>query len=229
MSGRAVIFDMDGVLVDTEPYYLENNNRLFGELGFAVPPGEYVRFVGISARRMWDELKSRFGLTQSVEELIELEYETHFRRLAALPSLDPIAGVLNLIQRLRDSGLALAIASSSPGRVIELTLAKAGLSAFFPIAVGGEDVTHGKPHPDIFLEAARRVAVDPAHCLVIEDSPRGIAGAAAAGMASVGFKNPHSGDQDLSAADLVVESFGEEESARIVRLAAGLPDRATAR
>ncbi|MBN2353922.1 MAG: HAD family phosphatase [Spirochaetales bacterium] len=228
MIEQAVIFDMDGVLVDTEPYYLENNKRVFGELGFALPAEEYVHFVGISARRMWEELISRFRLKQSVEELIQLEYETHFRRLAALPSLEPIAGVMTLIERLKTSGAALAIASSSPRRVIELTLAKAGLAGFFPVTVSGDDVAHGKPHPDIFLEAARRAGVSPSRCLVIEDSPRGLEGAAAAGMTSIGFKNPNSGDQDLSAADLVVDRFREEDIERIIRLADSLRERTAA-
>ncbi len=225
MSISAVIFDMDGVLVDTEPYYLENNNRLFCELGFAIPPEEYVHFVGISARRMWTDLKSRFGLTQSVEELIELEYETHFAHLAALPALEPISGIRPLLARLAELGKALAIASSSPRRVIELTLARAGLAAYFPVTVSGEDVTHGKPHPDIFLEAARLLMTPPQTCLVVEDSPRGIAGAKAAGMTTVGFLNPHSGDQDLSAADLVVSNFSGEDIEAIARLSGVLGGR----
>jgi HAD superfamily hydrolase (TIGR01509 family) len=226
MSITALIFDMDGVLADTEPYYLENNNRLFGELGFSLPPEEYVHFVGISARRMWTDLRTRFRLQQSVEKLIELEYETHFSHLAALPALEPIPGIRQLLERLKGLGRALAIASSSPRRVIDLTLAKTGLAGYFPVTVSGEDVVHGKPHPDIFLEAARLAGKLPEECLVIEDSPRGIAGARAAGMATVGFRNPHSGDQDLSAADLVVQAFSDEDIEAIVRFSGAWSGRA---
>jgi HAD superfamily hydrolase (TIGR01509 family) len=222
MNDRAVIFDMDGVLVDTEPFYFKSNQALFGELGFTVPSEEYVHFVGSSAQRMWSTLKERFHLTQSIDELIEMEYRAHSANVAALDVLEPIPGILPLLERLTALGLPLAVASSSPRRVVELTLKKSGLADFFPVTVCGEEVEHGKPSPDIFLKAARLLAARPRGCLVVEDSPRGIEGARAAGMATVGFQNPNSGDQNLSAADLVIDSFSSAAIEKIIVCINGL-------
>ncbi len=223
MKQAAVIFDMDGVLVDTEPFYFESNYALFRKLGFSVAAEDYVHFVGSSARGMWSTLKRRFRLSQDVSELIELEYRAHTERIAALNVLEPIPGIITLLDRLTAAGAVIGLASSSPRAVIDLTLEKSNLTPYFPVRVSGEEVTHGKPHPDIFLEAAARLNVLPGKCLVIEDSPRGVAGAQAAGMPTVGFRNPHSGDQDLSAADLLVDSFLEPEIDRIVNLFATFP------
>jgi HAD superfamily hydrolase (TIGR01509 family) len=218
MNFSAVIFDMDGVLVDTEPYYFKSNRALFAELGFTVPKEEYVHFVGSSAQLMWSTLKRKFSLKQTVDELIEMEYAAHRKNIAAVPALVPIPGIRAFLERLRGGGASLAVASSSPRRVVELTLGKAGLAEFFPVTVCGEEIERGKPHPDIFLKTARLLNAPPADCLVIEDSPRGIEGARAAGMKTVGFRNPNSGDQDLSRADVVIDSFSEAVIRRLLSM-----------
>jgi HAD superfamily hydrolase (TIGR01509 family) len=218
MHTPTVIFDMDGVLVDTEPFYFASNNELFRKLGFSVTAEAYVQFVGSSAKGMWTTLKEQFHLPQSVPELIEMEYTAHTAKIAALTALPPIPGIVQLVNRFLTRDIPLGIASSSPRQVIDLTLEKAGLLPYFPVRVAGEDVEHGKPHPDIFLKAADLLDAVPGSCLVIEDSPRGIAGAQAAGMKTVGFRNPNSGNQDLSAADLVVDSFNPAENDRICAL-----------
>jgi HAD superfamily hydrolase (TIGR01509 family) len=218
MIHTAVIFDMDGVLVDTEPSYFASNNDLFRGLGFSVTTKEYTDFVGSSAITMWSTLKERFRLAQGVAELIDLSYRAHMANLEALPALEPIPGIVTLLNRLTASGVPLGLASSSPRGVIELTLKKSQLTAFFPVRVAGDEVAHGKPHPDIFLKTAALLGVPNAGCLVIEDSPHGIAGARTAGMKTVGLSTANSGNQNLSRADLVVHSFSDAETDRIFRL-----------
>jgi HAD superfamily hydrolase (TIGR01509 family) len=223
LSTTAVIFDMDGVLVDTEPFYFKSNNELFRELGFSVNAEDYAHFVGSSAQKMWTILKKRFHLPHSVDDLIEKEYRVHTQKIASMETLEPIAGIKNLLYGLSAASLPLAIASSSPRAVIELTLDKSGLDAYFPVRVSGEDVISGKPHPDIFLKAAALLRIPPQNCLVIEDSPRGVTGAHSAGMKAVGFRNPNSGEQDLSQADCIVDSFSASARETILRLCGIVP------
>ena len=107
--------------------------------------------------------------------------------------------------------MGLALASSSPRRIIDLFTSKTSTQSYFEFLLSGEEVPNGKPEPDIFLEAARRLGAAPAECVVIEDSANGVQAAVAAGMRCIGFQNPHSGTQDLKMADLVVDHFGKEK------------------
>ena len=219
MTKTAVIFDMDGVLVDSEPIYLRSNQRIFASLGIQVPRREYQEFVGTSADRMWSTLKQRFHLRESVAMLAQREYDGFLEELVRLDSLQPIAGVEKLVRGLQALPVRLAVASSSFRKVVTAVLAKSGLAAFFEVLVCGEEVKRGKPDPDIFLKTADHLGVPPAGCLVIEDSPRGIAGAKAAGMRTVGFQNPNSGEHDLSGADVVIDAFSRDNIGQIIRLA----------
>ena len=213
---HAAIFDMDGVLVDTEPFYVEVNQQLFEKLGFAIPIEEHLTFVGISSAEVWHTIREKFKLSQSIEALLQLETEAFCHKLKTLPSLDPMPGVVALIKTLRDSGARLAIASSSSRVIIDLVTARTGLDAYFDVIVSGEEVTYGKPNPKIFLTAAERLHVMPENCVVIEDSPHGVAGAKSANMRCVGFQNPNSGNQDLSQADLLIHDFSHENIQKIV-------------
>jgi HAD superfamily hydrolase (TIGR01509 family) len=213
---HAAIFDMDGVLVDTEPFYVEVNQQLFEKLGITMSIEEQLTFVGISSAEMWHTTREKFKLSQPVETLMQLETEAFCRKLKTLPNLTPMPGVVALIKTLRDSGSRLAIASSSSRIIIDLITARTGLDAYFDVIVSGEEVVHGKPNPEIFLTAAERLHVVPENCVVIEDSPHGVAGAKSANMRCVGFQNPNSGNQDLSQADLLIHDFSHENIQKIV-------------
>lgn len=205
---RAAIFDMDGVIVDTEPVYFETNRRLFERLGFTVTHDDYAQFVGLDAAHMWARLKDRQSLPHEIDALIQMEADGMIAGLQSAPLL-PMPGLLDLIDRLRGSGFKLALASSSMHRVIRTILDKLDLSDGFLAVVSGEDVPHGKPAPDIFLRAAALLGVPPSDCMVIEDSANGVRAAKAAGMRCIGLRNPSSGAQDLSAADLIVDSLDQ--------------------
>ena len=206
---QAVIFDMDGVLVDSEPVYYAGNQRLFAQLGIQVDAASYERFVGLDAFLMWKTLKQENGLPQPVSELVEMEASGMLSGLHQA-DLSPIQGVVPLLQELQKRGLKLALASTSGRDIIEAMLAKLRLAEFFPVTVSGEDVEHGKPAPDIFCLAAERLGIEPQLCLVIEDSANGLLGAKKAGMMAAGFHNRGSGRQDLSGADMVVASLSYE-------------------
>lgn len=215
--GSTVIFDMDGVIVNSEPVYYASNRAVFEKLGLSIESVGYDRFVGISAEKMWETVKAEHGLVQPIAELVEMEEAGMLEGLARA-ELQPMPGLLDLMDRLQAAGLPFALASSSPRQVIRTVLEKLGLADRFLSVVSGEDVANGKPAPDIFLLAAGKLGLPPENCLVIEDSANGVRGAKAAGMVCVGFRNPHSGNQDLSPADAIVARFDDDAIDRILRL-----------
>lgn len=205
---QLVIFDLDGVLLDSESLYKKVNFQLFSDLGVVITDEEYNSFIGISGAKMWDYIKKKGSLTQTIEELRVLERERKFEGLSS-EALIPNPGLLDLLNELKKRGIPCAIASSGLMKNIRLILSKLDVEAYFSHIVSGEMPKNGKPAPDIFLLAADHYGISPENCLVIEDSRNGILAAKAAGMTCVGYINEGSGNQDLSKADLVVDSLVE--------------------
>jgi beta-phosphoglucomutase family hydrolase len=206
---RAVIFDMDGVIIDSEPIYFKAGNKLFQYLGLDVSEEEHHSYVGISSRDMWSRLRNKYKIDLSTEELVEMEMNMYIDYLLSRKDEKPIPGVVELIEDLYKNNRDLALASSSSIKSIKIVLDMFNLGKFFETIVSGYEVESGKPAPDIFLYAAKRLGVQPEDCVVIEDSENGIEAAKSAGMKCIGFKNLNSGKQDLSSADMVIDSFLE--------------------
>ena len=219
-TSRAVIFDMDGVLADTEPIYMEINRDLLSGLGITLPLEHLLPYVGIPARQMWSDLRTRFELQQPLSELIGLEKDRQVQQLRGMKQIPEVPGVRQLLEELRQMEVPMAVASSSSREIVELILSKATIRGFFMAVVNGQDVSQAKPAPDIFLRAAERLGVEPRNCVVIEDSPPGVKGARNAGMISIGFVNTNSGKLDLSGADLILQDFSPESRMKIKRLIA---------
>ncbi|OWY25899.1 HAD family phosphatase [Sphingobacteriales bacterium UPWRP_1] len=205
---QLLIFDLDGVLLNTEQLYMEMNLRYFTRLGFSVSEQEYHTFIGTSATNMWQYLKSKHQLPQPLHQLITDEKELKYQTLQQT-TLTPSEGIVLLLERLANAGIPMAIASSGMRKNIDLILEKLQLSHFFDHIVSGEQVERGKPEPDIFLKAAAYFGTAPQHCTVIEDSENGVKAAKAAGMFCLGYSNPGSGNQNLHAADWIFCSFLE--------------------
>ncbi len=201
---KAVIFDMDGVIVDSEPIHYRLNQELFQKLQLNITEEEYRTFVGVTDWDMWSAIKARHRRPETVEELLSMHRE-HSRAEMEKFDLEPIPGIPELLKRLKAARLKLAIASSAPVDWIMVVVRKCGLESYFDVLVSGEHVAHGKPAPDIFLLAAEKLGVSPDECLVIEDAERGVQAAKAAGMQCVGYQNPHSYAQDLSLADRIIQ------------------------
>jgi HAD superfamily hydrolase (TIGR01509 family) len=214
-TSKAVIFDMDGVLADTEPIYMGITRDLFAHFGVTLPPEQLFSYVGIPASRMWSEIRSRFELRQPLSELIRLEKDRQLRDLTDRKQIPEIPGVRQLLGELTWMGTPMAVASSSSPEIVELILSKLAIRHLFAEAVSGRDVAQGKPAPDIFLKAAAALGVEPQNCIVIEDSPPGLAGAKRAGMVCIGFANPNSGKQDLTGADLILNDFSPESRLKV--------------
>ena len=206
----AVIFDMDGVLVDTEPIHMEVEQQIFNELGIRVSLSYHQTFVGRSSREMWEEIILNFGLPHAVSALSERKREVYLDHLENLPELPLIPGVRLLLEQLKDQNKKLALASSSAMPNIQYITQRTGLDSFFDIMVSGNDLPKSKPDPAIFIQAAELLNIPPDKCVVVEDAMAGVKAAKAAGMQCIGFigAGSHHG-QDLSSADIIIRQYLE--------------------
>lgn len=204
---KAVIFDMDGVLVNSEPLHFKIEYKIFESLGFSVPHEQMIKFAGLSQIEFWKILKRKFNLEKSIDELLENDYRERVRFFNEIDHLDPVSGIPELLETIRSGNIKTAIASSSFAELIDIVMKKLGLIDFFDVIVSGHEVEQGKPEPDIFLRTAEKLGVKPGECLVIEDSENGVRAAHSAGIKCVGFYNPDSGIQDLSLADTIIDTF----------------------
>lgn len=185
MSDRitAIIFDMDGVLIDSEPMHLEAANRILGREGHALSAKDNEPYLGWNEEAYWTDLKRRFALRDEVSRYIHDRHEVLVEMLRE--ELPVSEGVEEVIAALRDAGLALAVASSSERDLIDHVLEGSGLGRYFEVVASGDEVKCAKPDPEIFLLAAERLGKKPEECLVFEDSVNGVNAARAAGMRCV--------------------------------------------
>ena len=211
---KAVLFDMDGVIIDSEPLHTKAFQDSMKQYGLDLTEDYLNQFIGRTDRYLVELLIKEFQLQQSVDTLLEAKNNKK-RQYEKEIGYPPVPYVKELIMDLSANHIKLAIASSSPMEAIQDTVKTLGLSDYFDQYISGMDLKHSKPAPDIFLKAANSLDVSPLECLVIEDSTHGIAAAKAANMTCIGFYNPHSGNQDLSKADIIVEGFEEINTAFI--------------
>lgn len=179
----AAIFDLDGTLVDSEENYFLADREVLARHGVVLTAEEKRRFVGRGSLEMMIEVRRRHGLTERAEALVAEKNRAYLEIARTRTRVYP--EMLDFLGRVRARGLPVAVASgSSPGVLREL-LAAVGLDHAFPVVVSAEEVSRGKPAPDVFLEAARRLGVDPHACAVVEDSQHGVEAAARAFMRCV--------------------------------------------
>jgi HAD superfamily hydrolase (TIGR01509 family) len=202
VAGHAV-FDMDGVLVDSEPTHERANAEYAATLGAAYDARLADAMMGRRVRDLTDALALEVGLPP--EEVFAGREAVFWRLLEA--GLEPMPGLHEAIGRLAAAGLPLAVASSGTRAYVEHVLAQLGVRAAFAAVVSGEDVVCGKPDPEIYLLAAKRLGADPADCVAVEDAAHGIASARAAGMRTVAVSHPLNQGLDLSAAEVTVDGL----------------------
>jgi HAD superfamily hydrolase (TIGR01509 family) len=185
----AVIFDLDGTLVDSEPNYYEAGRRLLAGHGVRDFGWErHTDFIGIGTRETLEALRAEYGIAAPVGELLAEKNRLYLELAGASTEVFP--QMREFVERLHASGAAVAVASGSSRAAIEAVLGRTGLAPLFPVTVSAEEVPHGKPEPDIFLEAARRLGVPPGRCVVVEDAVPGAAAARAAGMRCIAVPYP---------------------------------------
>jgi HAD superfamily hydrolase (TIGR01509 family) len=201
-----VLLDLDGTLVDSEPLRTAATQELLQRYGVVLTHEQLAEYVGYSAQAFWQSIQQRFGVPGDAELLGEQRGELIVRRLQA--PLEPFPGVRDLIVLLDSLRLPRAVASSSMRAEIFATLQSARLLEALPVFVSGfDDVANGKPAPDVYLKAARRIGVAATDCIALEDSANGIASAKAAGAFVVAVPCPGVSGADLSGADVQVENM----------------------
>ena len=204
----AVIFDMDGVLLDSEPYHDQTTTSILESYG-AKGAYEAIRpYVGRSPEDMWAAMKVKYDIPASVEDLVELQWKKNVSGLSD-SGLERSEGLSELLEFCHNKGIRVAVASSSRQDFMEAVFDHLDLWKYVEVFASGSEVKNGKPMPDIFLLAATRLDIDPERCLVVEDSTAGVQAGRMAGMYTIGYDNPTSGGQNVNAADVVVKSLGE--------------------
>jgi beta-phosphoglucomutase len=206
---QTVIFDMDGVIVDTEPVHRYAYFQHFEELNIPVTEEMFTSFTGNSTRNVFQILKEKFQLTQEVEDLIQRKRTIFNNAFDTKKDLELLEGVEELIKDFHQNGMQLIVASSASKVTIARVFNRFNLHQYFSDIVSGEDFPKSKPHPAIFEYAATLSLAPKENCIVIEDSTNGVKAAKAAGIVCIGYNSIHSKDQDLGLADVIVNHFNE--------------------
>ena len=208
MAGyRGILFDMDGVLVDSEPLFHKAVNVLVEQCGAApITEEENNRYLlGTTVEETWMRVKELRDIPQTPAQLLAGYNEVV--RAVLRSDLTPRPGVRELVAEARRRGLPIAVASSSLREWVELKLAVIDLTNAFPVRLGGDDIENGKPAPDIYVKAARLLGLEPEQCIAIEDSPIGLAAASSSGAYTVCTLTDSTRHLDLSAADVIIENL----------------------
>ncbi len=206
---NTVIFDMDGVLINSEPVHQRHEREMYEELGLELTFEEQQSFVGMSAMDSWRLVIEKYNLKETPQELLLRGRGKYLRVLEETDEVKMMEGARELIDRLENSGFHLLLASSATTPTISAVLKKFDLLKTFPLFIGGDMVHNSKPNPEIFLNIAEIAQVEPSKCVVIEDAEHGVTAANKAGMKSIGFQNHHSGKQNLFHAGAVVDDLDQ--------------------
>ena len=206
---KCIIFDMDGVLIDTEPLHYKVWQEVFAERGLIIDYENYKDCIGSTRKFLYELILKNYGRDFRNDPTLPkrfIEIKDKFLNEKGIPQIE---GVTETVRALHEKGYKLAVASSSPLRYIHFAMEKLGIADCFDLLFSGEQVKNPKPAPDTFLAVSEKLGISPEECVVIEDSENGSRAARAAGMYCLGFANPNSGNQDLSAADEIFYPFIE--------------------
>ena len=204
---KAIIFDMDGVLVDSEPFHIDIENHQFILNGIPISKEEHQSYMGSTSVVMWNKIAKHHKLPLPVEELIKENRLESIRYFSALDIIPVMPGLIDLLEKLQIKNYPMAVASSSYPEIIDLILEKTNLKKYFQVVVSSQEAGKSKPEPDIFILAAQKLEVKPEYCLVIEDSANGIKAANATGMSCVAYQGPGADPKEQKEANAIVKSF----------------------
>jgi HAD superfamily hydrolase (TIGR01509 family) len=200
---------MDGVLVDSEPLHIQTEKRMFRKMGLDISDEEHAGYMGTATDVMWKQIISKRNLPIDVAEITELTIREGLPFFYSLEKIDPMPGLIDLLEKLKTKNIPMAVASSSDPETIRVILEKSGLEKYFHYAVSSSEAGKSKPEPDVFLHAAKLLGVKPENCVVFEDSKNGIKAAKAAGMFCISYSGANSGEQDRSLADVQIGNYNE--------------------
>jgi beta-phosphoglucomutase family hydrolase len=220
-ENKAVIWDLDGVIADTGRFHLSAWLQLAEEMGRPFNAEYFWRIFGVRNSDIIREVLAPDISAEEVEALAERKEEIFRARVKG--NIRPLPGVLPLLHSLKGNGFSLALASSTPPENIKLLLSSLGIEQLFDCLVSGHDVSRGKPDPEVFLLAAKKLGVEPRCCVIIEDAIGGVRAAKAAGMKCIAVANTHT-RETLAAADLIVDSLETVDSRDIRSLFTPVPE-----
>lgn len=212
---KAIVFDMDGVLVDSEKIHQRSELKALESFGLKLEVQDLQPYAGASRVAFQKGISERFNVDLDWKAVFKLKDDLFF---PMMNDVEAIPGVLELIPELKSTGFKLAIATSSQKPNMEFVIDKFNLSPHFDAAVCAADITHSKPHPEIFLKAAERLGVEPAECYAIEDSLNGVRSAKSAGMNVIGLTGTFP-RKSLQEADRVIDGFDELNAQELLGLA----------
>ena len=204
---KCVIFDMDGVIIDSEEIHKKAYYETFDSLGVDVSEKLYKTLTGSSTINAFQRLVKHFNLDNDPKVLVLQKIKRYVNYFENDPTLSLVNGVKDLIQFFYNQNLTLVLASSSAMVNINRVFSRFDLNQYFTSKISGADLIASKPHPEIFEKGAILGGVSKEHCIVIEDSDNGIKAANDAGIFAVGYRNPLATDQTLENADLIIENF----------------------
>lgn len=213
---KGVIFDMDGVLIESEAIYMESEKEFFKELGLEFTKEEREKYTGIPVDEIWKEIDKDYELKTkySVNELIEKHIEIFYQGLKE-NDIQLMQGVEDWFKKLQENNYKMIIASSSFPKIVNYVYQKFNLAKYMEGFVNVNNIKNGKPDPEIFLKAAEQLALKPEECIVIEDSMNGVIAAKKANMKCVAFNNREDAMQNLEKADLLITEFNQENFNKI--------------
>ena len=207
MELKAVLFDMDGVIVDTEPLHRKANFKTFEDLGIEVSDDLYNSFTGNSTKKVCEILISRFGLRQTIEEISEMKrrYFKHF--FDTDDDFRLLPNIYQLFEAYQKAGIVMILASSASMNTIDWVFEKFQIGHFFKGKISGAELKESKPNPEIFNLASEISGYPKENYIVVEDSTNGILAAHRAGIFCVAYKSQHSKNQDYTLSNMIVEDF----------------------
>ncbi len=214
---KAIIFDMDGVLINTEPLHYECWKQTMADEGVDMTYDVYKQCIGSTIGYLLELLRNAYG-DISDEETLRARMYAKKEAIVQRDGFPPIAGVKEAVRRFHEEGFRLEVASSSAGYYIGSVLDALEIHQYFECYTSGEEVEHPKPAPDTFVRAMEKLNLRPEDCLIVEDSTNGGKAAAAAGAKCVWFHNPDSGDQQIPHAELEITSWSQENVEKIIEL-----------
>jgi HAD superfamily hydrolase (TIGR01509 family) len=212
---KSVVFDMDGLMVDSEPVQFKAVNDALKPLGISVSENDFIDMVGRKSIENFRYLQKQYGFEESPETLEKRKNRAYFKRVCLYRELKPMPGLFPALDMCEKNNLELVLASSSPANDVHMTLEILGLEKRFSIIVSGDQVKKGKPDPEIFLKAAGISGKNPRAFVALEDTGHGVNAAKAAGMYAIAIPNGFTRHHDFSKADRVLNSL-EDLSIEII-------------
>ena len=216
---KGIIFDMDGVIVDSEPLYHEFEYNFFKNLGAKVTPEYFDKYVGCSLGATVNGVCEEFNInTIPLESVYDIFSKGAELIYSDNPKLKLCEGVIDWLEYFKENKYPMIIASSTYKHKIDICLERFNLKQYFQMYIGGDDVKKSKPDPEIILKACNKLNLNPSECIVIEDSQNGIKAAKAAGCFALGYLNRGRNLQNITDADIVFDKFGKEKLPMLKKL-----------